>query len=112
MDNRRIERRVASYARVLLVEHNAVGHLRDLSREGCRLSILDPPPLGQGDVLDVVIVPHEDLELPHIPARLTVRWLRPDGPALSLGGQFSKIPASHATAWDRLVDYFGEMEAR
>jgi hypothetical protein len=111
MDNRRNEPRVASYARVFLTEQQVVGHLRDLSREGCRISILDAPSLNRGDELDVIIVPNEDLGLPRIPANLTIRWVQADRPALSIGGRFSMIPAEYTEAWERLVDYFTNTEA-
>jgi hypothetical protein len=107
MENKRDKTRSVSYARVFLTEQGVVGHLRDLSAEGCRLSFLAPgPSLETGREIDVVIVPVEGLGIPRIPTNFVPRWIRTDGPSLQTGGILSTIPREFRDAYERLRAYF------
>jgi hypothetical protein len=107
MDNKREKSRSPSYARVFLTEQSIVGHLRDLSAEGCRMSFLAPGPrLERGREIDVVIVPVEDLGIPRIPTNFVPRWVRSDGPSVQTGGILSTIPREFRDAYERLLAYF------
>ena len=107
MENKRDRTRSVSYAEVFLTEQGVVGHLRDLSAKGCRLSFLAPgPKLEAGREIDVVIVPVEGLGVPRIPTNFVPRWIETDGPSVQTGGILSTIPREFRDAYERLLTYF------
>ena len=109
MENKRDGARSASYARVFLTEQGIVGHLRDLSAEGCRMSFLAPgPDLQAGREIDVVIVPVEGLGVARIATNFLPRWIRSDGPAVQTGGILTRIPREFRDAYRQLLAYFSQ----
>ena len=105
MEHRR-EKRFASYAKVVLVETNNLGYLRDLNSLGCQIDFLEPPPIKPEDTVEVRIIPNEELNLPNIDLFLSIRWMRQEDPFFSIGGAFAQIPEVHRDAYEGLLSYF------
>ncbi len=85
MENRRASDRSYTYAKVIFLDFDIIGYLRDISKEGIRLEVFDKFNLEEGLQSLTTIIPHKDLGIHPFNVESELRWLRENGPTLSLG---------------------------
>ena len=108
MTEHRREERYSSYAKVVLVSQNNLGYLRDMNRQGCQVDFVDPPDIQQDTVVEMTIIPNEDLSIEKFNLLLTVRWIRQDKVYYSVGGEHALITDTEQEAFDELLGYFSK----
>jgi len=74
-----------TYAKVLLADSGALGYLRDLSREGCQLAFIGNPLVEKGTVVNVEVLPVEEMDIPRFSMEVQIMWTRND-PVYHLAG--------------------------
>ncbi len=84
-DHRR-EKRSQTYAKVILMDSGTPGYLRDLSKQGCKISLLNPVPVMKDDVILFKIIPDDENNIPAFKLSLKVFWTRYDSLYFSIGG--------------------------
>ncbi len=105
-------RRVASYAKALLVEGQVPGYIRDLSAGGCQVVFLQPVDAAVGDLLTVRVIAEHDPTIAPFQVRLRVRRLIDDPPWYSLGTEIEgQVDAAEESAFRALVGYYSGPEA-
>ncbi|MBA7487313.1 MAG: hypothetical protein GH155_03990 [Spirochaeta sp.] len=82
----RREERSQTYAKVILLDNNTPGYLRDLSKQGCKISLLNPVTVLKDDVILFKIVPDDENNIPAFQLSLRVFWTRYDLLYFSIGG--------------------------
>ena len=103
----RQEKRFSSYAKVILLEQDKFGYLRDLNHSGCQIDFLESPSLKMEDQIEIRIIPNEELNLPVIEQMLKVQWMRQDNDLFfSIGGSLSRITEENKEAFNRLLSHF------
>ena len=108
MTEHRSEERYSSYAKVVLINQNNLGYLRDLNGQGCQVDFVDPPDIQMGGVSEVMIIPNEELTIENFNLLLTVRWIRQDKVYYSVGGEHAMITDTDRDAFDALLAYFSK----
>jgi len=84
--NLRREKRSQTYAKVMLLDSGTAGYLRDLSKQGCKISLLNPVPVMKDDVIIFKIIPDDENNIPAFQLSLKVFWTRYDSLYFSIGG--------------------------
>ena len=84
-EDQRRNPRSKTYAKVLLVDSGTLGYLRDLSREGCQLAFIGDPRVDKDKVLNVEVLPAEEMGIPRFAMEVQVMWTRED-PVYHLAG--------------------------
>jgi hypothetical protein len=99
--------RASSYAKALLLEPQALGYVRDLSRSGCQVAFMQSVEVATGDLITLRIIAEHDPSLAPFELQLRVRWVKRDPLWFALGGEIDTIEdARGAEAFDRLVMYY------
>ena len=107
MEHRR-EKRFASYAKVVLVDTNNLGYLRDLNSLGCQVDFVEPPPVKIGDKVEICIIPNEEMGIPNVELTVEIKWMRQEQPFISLGGALDHLPDEQGQHYESLLSYFRE----
>ena len=82
--NLRREKRSQTYAKVILLDSGTPGYLRDLSKQGCKISLLNP--VMKDDMIIFKIIPDDENNIPAFQLSLKVFWTRYDSLYFSIGG--------------------------
>jgi len=107
--DKRASPRNRTYAKVQIEDGGVLGYLRDLSRGGCRLSLLAPPELAEGRELTVRVIPAPESGVSPFALAVGVRWTRESPPYLLVGGTTRPLGGDDAeSALERLLLYYGE----
>jgi hypothetical protein len=103
----RMNPRVPSYAKAMLIDPLTPGYIRDLSRSGCQVAFMQSVAADVGDLIAVRVIAEHDPTLPPFLIHLRVRWKKADDPWSTLGGQIEPMDDAHERAtFDRLVSYY------
>ena len=105
MEHRK-EKRFISYAKVILVGMESLGYLRDINSLGCQVDFIEPPPIKEGDDIEIRIIPNEELNLPPIQLTLSIKWIKTDAVYYSIGGALSVVPDKYSETYQKLLTYF------
>jgi len=79
-----------TYAKVIL-EGGGLGYLRDLSREGCQIAFIGKPLVERGKVVDVEILPAEEMGIPRFSLSVQIMWTRDDPVYCIAGGLINSV---------------------
>ena len=110
-DQRR-HRRVASYAKAVLLEGQVRGYIRELSPGGCQVAFMQPVAAAVGDLVTVQVIAEHDPTIAPFRVRLRVRRLIDDPPWHSLGAEIEgHVDPGEETAFRALVTYYSEAQA-
>lgn len=82
---RRIDTRNHSYAKAFMPDHNAIGYVRDISRNGFRIEAIGSPGFSGGEEVTVVLIPNEETRFPPFTVRGRVQWMHDNSPTYSIG---------------------------
>jgi hypothetical protein len=108
----RINPRVPSYAKAMLVEPLIPGYIRDLSRSGCQVAFMQSITAAVGDLIAVRVIAEHDPTLPPFLIHLRIRWKKADAPWSTLGGQIEPMDnAKEKDTFERLVSYYAGTQA-
>jgi hypothetical protein len=80
-----------TYAKVLLDGSGILGYLRDLSKEGCQLAFVTDAEIYKGDVVNVQILPAEEMEIPRFSIAVQIMWTRDDPVYHVAGGLITSV---------------------
>lgn len=106
-NEQRKDRRAPSYAKALLIDPQALGYIRDLSRSGCQVAFMQSVAVAAGDLITVRVIAEHDPTIPPFQIQLRIRWLKRDPLWFALGGEIVPIDdAQAAGAFEKLVDYY------
>ncbi|HUV08326.1 MAG TPA: hypothetical protein VMX75_11390 [Spirochaetia bacterium] len=106
MEHRKTKR-FSSYAKIILLEQNKLGYLRDLNHLGCQIDFLEPPALQVNDEIAVRIIPNEEFGLPLLDLTLVVKWMKKESELFfSIGAALSQIPDKHRNTFEKLLAAF------
>jgi hypothetical protein len=108
MTEHRREERYSSYAKAVLVSQNNLGYLRDMNKSGCQVDFIDPPNLNKDSVVEITVIPNEELGIDNFNLLLTVKWMRQDQVYYSIGGVHAIITDGDREAFDKLLGYFSK----
>lgn len=107
----RSERRARLHAKVVLLEGKIPGYLRDLSGQGCRITLLRPAPLRRNDRVTLRVLPGEESAIPSFSISLEVLWTRADPVYFFLGGRVRPLAgASDLAPLEKLRAYYEATE--
>jgi len=99
--------RLKTHAKILIKGWEIPGYLRDLSREGCQLSLIRPLELKREDALVVAVLPDEEAGIAPFSFFVQVLWTRADPVFFNLGGPLSPFPGQqHERGLRRLYDFY------
>jgi hypothetical protein len=101
--------RSRTYAKVRIEGAGTLGYLRDLSRGGCRLSLLAPIDVTGERGLSVRVLPGPESGVPPFMLAVEVRWAKESPPYFLVGGTTRAVGGDEAeTALERLLSYYTE----
>ena len=92
----RRSQRNKTYVKVLLGSSGAPGYIRDLSREGCQLAFMRNPAVKKGDLLDIEVLPSEEMAVGRFSMTVRIVWVREDPVYLMAGGLISSVRGEKA----------------
>jgi hypothetical protein len=99
--------RLKTHAKILIKGWEVPGYLRDLSREGCQISLTRPLELKREQALAVSVLPDAEVGIASFNFFMQVLWTRTDPVFFSLGGPISPFPGQqHEQSLRRLVDFY------
>jgi hypothetical protein len=106
-ENKRRGVRLKTHAKIIIRGREVTGYLRDLSREGCQLSLTRPLELRREEALTVAVLPDPETAIPPFSFFVQVLWTRADPVFFNLGGPISPFPGKeHADSLRRLYAYY------
>lgn len=105
--DQRKHRRVPSYAKAVLLEHQVPGYIRDLSDGGCQVAFIQPVPAAVGDLIVVQVIAEHDPTIAPFRVQLRVRRLIDDPPWHSVGTEIEgHVDPREEEAFRALVRYY------
>jgi hypothetical protein len=108
-EDKRGNPRSRTYAKVQIEGAGTLGYLRDLSRGGCRLSLLGPIDAAVGGGLSVRVLPAPESGVPPFILAMEVRWAKESPPYFLVGGTTRAVGGEEAeSALERLLSYYTE----
>ena len=108
MSEHRRGERYSSYAKVVLNGQNNLGYLRDLSLQGCHVDFVNPSEIRKDSVVEIIVIPNEELGIDNFKLLLTARWVQQDKLYFSIGGEHAIITETDREAFNKLLGYFGK----
>jgi hypothetical protein len=99
--------RLKTHAKVLIKGWEVPGYLRDLSQEGCQISLTRPLELKREEALAVAVLPDPEAGIASFNFFVQVLWTRADPVFFNLGGPISPFPGElHEQGLRRLFDFY------
>jgi hypothetical protein len=80
-----------TYVKVLLGSSGVPGYIRNLSREGCQLAFTRKPGVKKGDLLDIEVLPSEEMATGRFSMTVRIGWVREDPVYFMTGGLISSV---------------------
>ena len=108
MKEHRKRERYSSYAKVVPSSQNNLGYLRDLSTQGCHVDFVSPSEVRKDSVVEIIVIPNEELGIDNFNLLLTVRWIQQDKLYFSIGGEHAMINDTDKESFDELLGYFSK----
>jgi len=84
--------RLKTHAKILIKGWDIPGYLRDLSREGCKLSLTRPLELKREDALAVAVLSDPEAGIAPFHFFVQVLWTSADAVFFNLGGPIAPFP--------------------
>jgi len=99
--------RLKAHAKILIKGREMPGYLRNLSQEGCQISLAGPLELRREEALAVAVLPDPDAGILPFNFFVQVLWTRADAVFFNLGGPLSPFPGKqHEEGLRRLRAYY------
>lgn len=92
MNNKRKQYRRKTYAKVVFSFDGTPGYMRDLSRNGCKISFIKPVGVSLKEIIELKIIPQQEASTPAFRIFLEVRWIQIDSVFFLIGGVISLLP--------------------
>jgi hypothetical protein len=106
-EEQRIEKRLKTHAKILIKGWEVPGYLRDLSQEGCQISLTRPLELKREQALAVAVLADPETGVEAFDFFVQVLWTRADPVFFNLGGPISPFPGEqHERGLRRLYDFY------
>jgi hypothetical protein len=106
-EEQRGEVRLKTHAKVLIKGWEIPGYLRDLSQEGCKISLTQPLELKREQALAVSVLPDPEAGIEPFDFFVQVLWMQADPVFFNLGGPISPFPGErHERGLKRLYDFY------
>ncbi len=91
-EEQRNDVRLKTHAKILIKGWEVPGYLRDLSQEGCQISLTRPLELKREEALAVSVLPDPEAGIEAFNFFMQVLWMRADPVFFNLGGPLSPFP--------------------
>ncbi len=96
-----------TFAKVVLVKDNSPGYLRDISKSGCYIALLKPAVVEKQDILELIIIPGDEIGIQYFKLNLEVLWIRTESLYFCLGGKVSALPGpENKERLEQLIRYY------
>ena len=96
-----------AFAKVVLVKENSPGYLRDISKGGCYIALLKPAAVEKQDILELTVIPGDEIDIQNFQLNLEVFWVRTEPLYFCLGGKVSALPGrENEERLERLIRYY------
>ena len=103
---RRVENRLNTYAKIILIKQNKPGYLININKHGCKISLVENLKFDSNEILNIQIHPEFELGMPAFEIEIIVKWTKWDGIYLDIGGHVNKVPEKYKSVFNKLVAYF------
>ncbi|RKX75861.1 MAG: hypothetical protein DRP87_13540 [Spirochaetes bacterium] len=90
-NSRRTDFRKKCYAKLLFKDDSIPGYLRDISKQGCRVEILESPPWQPGERKKFVILPEKEIDISPVHGTLEIRWIKKEDFYWTLGSKILSL---------------------
>ena len=100
---RRNQKRLSCYAKVLMLNINKPGYLRDITEHGCHIDLVETCEIKAGAQVQIIISPMDDLNVFPFKINLLIKWVKEGELYFHLGGEFVSIPESAKKKLDKLL---------
>jgi hypothetical protein len=99
--------RLKTHVKILIKGWEVPGYIRDLSREGCQLSLTRPLDLKREQALAVSVLADPETGVVPFDFFLQVLWTRTDPVFFNLGGPIAPFPGpQHERGLRRLYEFY------
>ena len=99
--------RLKTHAKILVKGWEIPGYLRDLSQEGCQISLTRPLQLKREEALAVAVLPDPEAGITPFNFFVQVLWTRADPVFFNLGGPIAPFPGEeHERGLRRLYAFY------
>ncbi len=103
----RNEARLKAHAKVLIKGWEVPGYIRDLSQDGCQISLTRPLDLKNEQALAVAVLHDPETGVMPFDFFMQVLWTRADPVFFNLGGPISPFPGEqHERGLRRLYEFY------
>ncbi len=93
-EEQRGKARLKTHAKILVKGWEVPGYIRDLSQEGCQISLTRPVDLKREQALAVAVLADPETGVVPFKFFMQVLWTRPDPVFFNLGGPISPFPGT------------------
>ena len=107
---RRRETRFTTYAKVVELQKKRIGYLHDINKSGFKIGFLEETNFKQGEDIEVVIIPEEELNLSFFKAHVIIKWEENDEVFFNVGCEISKISDDDKKNFNKLELYFNSIQ--
>jgi hypothetical protein len=91
-EEQRNTERLKTHAKILIKGWEVPGYIRDLSQEGCKISLTRPLDLKRGEALAVAVLADPETGVTPFHFFMQVLWTQADPVFFNLGGPISPFP--------------------
>ncbi len=99
--------RLKTHAKILIKGWEVPGYIRDLSQEGCQISLTRPIDLRREQALAVAVLADPETGVTPFNFFVQVLWTRADPVFFNLGGPISPFPGKeHELGLRRLYEFY------
>ncbi len=99
--------RLKAHAKILIKGWEVPGYIRDLSQEGCQISLTRPIDLRREQALAVAVLADPETGVTPFNFFVQVLWTRADPVFFNLGGPISPFPGKeHELGLRRLYEFY------
>jgi hypothetical protein len=110
MDQNSRTEREKCYAKVIFKDENLPGYVRDISKKGCRLDLLEEVSWEPGTKKKIVIIPEEEVGFSPVHGTVEIRWIKKKDIYWSIGTEILSVQDETSKEnYISLLQYFEEM---
>jgi hypothetical protein len=110
MDNKSRQTRKTCYAKVIFHDGNIPGYLRDISKSGCRIDVVQDVDWSPGEKKKISIIPHEEVNIGPISGTLEIKWTKKEGMFRLFGSQIVSVKDKTSKAhYQQLLSYYQKL---
>jgi len=107
MSEKMRDSREICYAKILFLEENIPGYVKDISLSGCRIDIPSKIDWKIGEMKKIIIIPEDPLEIKPIKGTVEIRWIKQVDLFYKCGMQVKSVKDRESKEnYAKLLDYY------